>query len=151
MSNETDAPETTSDAADLQFILQETRTILLQQILASEEELLSVDELGYRNPDLTEENVRYHLREMTDRGIVTKEKLPAGERERDLPDTFFGVTTRGEELLERAGLREEVAVWREMYDRMERTEEIERIERIRSRTDAGRSSESTEVRDPQRV
>lgn len=116
-------------AADLRFVLQETRTLLLQQLLAVETGPLSVPELLHRNPDLDANNVRYHLREMADRGVVERRKIPPGDRVGDLPNTFFAATDRGVQLLERAGLREEVEMWAEMYARMQQTAEIERITR----------------------
>jgi hypothetical protein len=119
---------------DIQFALQEVRTLLLQQILATETGLLSVAELVYRNrdeDDIGEENIRYHLREMVDRGIVSKEKVPSGQRIRDLPNTFFGVTDYGETILERANLLAECDLWAELYEQMERTDEIDRIERLK--------------------
>lgn len=122
------------DLDDLQFVLQETRTLLLQQILSSESGSLSVPELSYRNADLKPNNVRYHLREMVEREIVEKRKVPPGDRVGDLPNTFFRVTDRGERLLDRAGLRDEVELWTELYDRMDRSQEIERIERFRRAT-----------------
>lgn len=113
---------------DLRFVLDRTRVVLLQQILAHETGALSASEIEYRNPDLDDSTIQYHLREMEDRNVVTKLKIPKGERRRDLPSTFYAVTDRGTDLLERANLLDEVAVWRETYDRMERTEEIEHIE-----------------------
>jgi len=126
--------DTTPSPGDIQFALQEVRTVLLQQILATETGLLSVAELHYRNrgeDDITEENVRYHLREMAARDIVTKQKVPNGQRVRDLPTTFFGVTDYGEAILEQANLLAESGLWAEMYGQMERTERIERIERLK--------------------
>ncbi len=119
---------------DLQFALQEVRTLLLQQILATETGLLSVAELVYRNrgeDDIGEENIRYHLREMEDREIVEKEKVPSGQRVRDLPNTFFTVTDYGEAILEQANLLAESDIWAQMYEKMERTEKIERIEDLK--------------------
>lgn len=114
--------------AELQFILQETRVVLLQQMLAHETGALSVEELCYRNPDLSEENVRYHLRELEARGIVEGLEISPGERTRELPNTFFAATEKGLQLLRRANLDEEVGVWKQVYDRLERTDRIERIE-----------------------
>lgn len=129
--------DTTPSPGDIQFALQEVRTVLLQQILATETGLLSVAELRYRNrgeDDITEENVRYHLREMAARDIVTKQKVPNGQRVRDLPTTFFGVTEYGETILEQANLLAESELWAEMYEQMERTERIERIEQLKRQT-----------------
>lgn len=126
--------DTTPSVDDLQFALQEVRTVLLQQILATETGLLSVAELVYRNrgeADIGEENVRYHLREMTDRGIVAKQRVPPGQRVRDLPNTFFRVTSYGEAILEQANLLAEADIWAEVYGQMERTEEIQAIEEFK--------------------
>jgi hypothetical protein len=129
--------DTTPSPDDIQFALQEVRTVLLQQILATETGLLSVAELCYRNrgeDDITEENVRYHLREMAARDIVAKRKVPNGQRVRDLPTTFFRVTDYGEAILEQANLLAESELWAEMYEQMERTERIERIEQLKRQT-----------------
>lgn len=139
-------------ADDLQFALQEVRTLLLQQILATETGLLSVAELEYRNrgeDDINKENIRYHLRKMAERDIVAKEKVPSGQRVRDLPNTFFTVTDYGEAILEQANLLAESDLWTEMYEQMERTEEIERIEQLKrqfsGREDRSNSTDTVEV------
>jgi DNA-binding HxlR family transcriptional regulator len=113
---------------DLRFVLEQTRVILLQQILTHDTGTLSAAELQYWNPDLEDTAIQYHLREMEDRGVVTKLRIPAGERQRDLPSTFYAVTETGIDLLERANLLGEMLAWQEMCDRMERTDEIARIE-----------------------
>lgn len=122
-----------SELQDLQFLLQETRVLFVQQILAHDTGVLSVEELSYRNPDLTEENIRYHLRELADRTVLERHEVPTGERTRDLPNTFFGVTERGLGLLERANLTAEVALWRQVYAAMERTDRIREIEAMEAR------------------
>lgn len=132
-----EGPEETNDDRDaLQFVLQETRTLLLQQILAHESGALSVEELVYRNPELSEENIRYHLRELVKRGIVTGLEIPTGERRRDIPNTFYAVTERGIHLLRQANLFEEIAVWKQVYEQMERTDRIAEIEAIDTRPTA---------------
>lgn len=135
-----DAPEENGEAATsepdldhLQFILQDTRVVLLQQILAHDSGALSAEELAYRNPDLTDENIRYHLRELEHRGIVKGLEIPKGERKRELPNTFFAVTEKGIRLLKRANLYEEISVWNQVYQQMERTDRIDSIEAIGNR------------------
>lgn len=118
------------ELADRKAILQRLRIQLLQQILAHGDGMLSVEELAYRNPEEDEQNVRYHLRELKNRGIVEDRKVPTGKRRGDLPNTFYTVTQRGIDLLKSMNLYEEIAVWRDVYDRMERTERIETIERM---------------------
>ena len=123
-----DAVPSQDELDDLRFVLEQTRVILCQQILAHDAGALSAAELEYRNPDLDDSTIQYHLSEMAGRGVVTKLKIPTGERQRDLPSTFWAVTEKGIDLLERANLLDEVLVWQEMYDRLERTDEIARIE-----------------------
>lgn len=123
-----EAVPTQDELDDLRFVLERTRVVLLQQILAHDTGALSVAELEYRNPDLDDSTINYHLEEMIERDVVTKLKIPAGERQRDLPSTFYAVTEKGIDLLERANLLGEMLAWQEMYDRMERTDEIARVE-----------------------
>lgn len=118
------------ELADRKAILQRLRILLLQQILAHDDGMLSVEELAYRNPEEDEQNIRYHLGELERRGIVADRKVPTGQRHGDLPNTFYTVTAKGEELLESVNLYKEVAVWHDVYERMERTERIETIERM---------------------
>jgi|GEM_PF-2416940 len=141
--------DTTPSPGDIQFALQEVRTLLLQQILTADTGLLSVAELVYRNrgeDDINEENIRYHLREMDERDIVSKEKVPSGRRVRDLPTTFFRVTDYGEAILEQANLLAESELWAEMYEQMGRTERIDRIEQLKRQT--WTQSPETAVDDP---
>lgn len=112
----------------LRVIRQQSRAKLLQQILAHPQGCLSVEELDYRNPSLEPSTIQYHLRKLEDAGIVKKLKLPRGERMRDLPSTFWAVTEKGRRLLEQAGLSEEIAHWRDLYERMERTPRIREVE-----------------------
>jgi large subunit ribosomal protein L1 len=119
-----------TEADGLRLILQSSRAKILQQILAHPERSLSARELEYRNPGMKPSTIQYHLRELIDGGVVEKLKVPKGERKRDLPSTFYTVTEKGRKLMERANLLDEVDVWREVYERMERTREIEEIERM---------------------
>lgn len=131
MSENPPAPRYEDGAEDfeaLRLVLQESRTKLLQQILASPDECLSAAELDYRNPSLESSTIQYHLRKLEDAGVVERLKLPKGERMRDLPSTFWAVTEKGSRLLEQDGLYEEIDHWRDLYERMERTPEIREIE-----------------------
>lgn len=89
---------------------------------------LSVEEVCYRKPDLSEGSVRYHLRELEERGVVDGLEIPRGERTRKLPNTSFAVAEEGPPLLRRANLDEELGVWKTVYDRLERTDRIEGME-----------------------
>ena len=96
----------------LRLITQPTRAALLSDILGHSQELPSVRECDYLNPDVKRSNVEYHLGELIDAGIVEKVTLAKGERKRDLPSTFYGLTERGNSLLKTHGLLDEQPVWR---------------------------------------
>lgn len=117
-----------ADFEALRLVLQQSRAKLLQQILAHPESCLSAAELDYRNPSLESSTIQYHLRKLEDADVVEKLKLPKGERMRDLPSTFWSVTEKGRQLLEQAGLYDEIDHWRDLYERMERTPRIREIE-----------------------
>ena len=133
----------TSELDDLQFILQETRVLLLQQILAHRTGTLSVEELDYRNTDFSEKNIRYHLRKLEQREIVETLEIPKGERMRHLPNTFFAVTEKGVRLLKQANLFKEIEAWQQVYDQMERTKRIKEIEALETRPTSQRTLNST--------
>jgi len=110
----------------LRVLLNETRLRLLQQILASDEGALSVEELAYRNTDRSEQTIDYHLRELEDYDVVTR--LKADEPRNDLPSTYWAVTDIGIKLLQQLGFYEEIAVVSEADNALERTARIEEIE-----------------------
>lgn len=115
------------------FVLHETRLDVLHQFLAQTDGVLSVEELAYRNPDETEENIRYHLRKLVDRGIVEKHPVARAQDVDDPPTTFYSVTSDGIDLLKAVSMYEEAAVWRSVYEQMERTERIAAIEGLDTR------------------
>lgn len=117
---------------DLQTILDQTRLTLVQQILAHDSGVLSVEELKYRNIDTDRATIDYHLREMEGNGIVQRHKL--GEEQRnDLPNTYWGVTARGVDLLKQLGFYDEIDVLSTADDALERTDRIREIESFDAR------------------
>jgi len=110
----------------MRTVLDETRLRLLQQILAHDSGALSVEELDYRNTDLAERTIDYHLRQLEDEEVVRRLKVEGGRN--DLPNTFWAVTPTGVDLLKRLGFYEEVAVLSEADDALERTDRIGEIE-----------------------
>lgn len=107
----------------LKAITQDTRASLLADIVGHPKGMPSVAELDYTNPDVSRSTIDEHLRVLVDAGVVAREKLPPGERSRDLPHTFYRVTDAGRELFDRNDLFDRT-VWREQYARVEKTEEI---------------------------
>lgn len=110
----------------LRAVLDETRLRLLQQILAHDTGALSVEELDYRNADVAERTIDYHLRQLDEEGVVERTKVDGGRN--DLPNTYWAVTPTGVDLLEQLGFYEEVAVLSAADDALERTDRIREIE-----------------------
>ncbi|PSQ15820.1 ArsR family transcriptional regulator [Halobacteriales archaeon QS_8_69_26] len=110
----------------LRAVLDETRLRLLQQVLAHDTGALSVEELDYRNTDVAERTIDYHLRQLDEEGVVERMKVDGGRN--DLPNTYWAVTPIGVDLLKQLGFYEEVAVLSEADDALERTDRIREIE-----------------------
>lgn len=110
----------------MRAVLNETRLGLVQQLLAADSGALSVEELSYRNPDLKDGTIDYHLRELADEGVVTK--LKADDPVNDLPNTYWAVTETGVELLKPLGFYSEIAVLAEADTALDRTSRIKQIE-----------------------
>jgi DNA-binding transcriptional ArsR family regulator len=115
------------------FVLEPTRLDILRQILAHPDGVLSVEELKYRNPDDDEQSLRYHIRKMRERDIVEKHNVARSETLDDPPTTFYSVTGEGIRLLRTVNMYDEIAVWRSVYEQMERTERIEQVEALDTR------------------
>ena len=116
------------DAWDaLRLVTQETRASLVADVVGHPKGSITVAELDYLNPGVGRSAIAEHLRKLVDAGVLEKRELPAGERRRDLPYTFYALTEDGRALFDRSGIFDR-ETWRAQYARVETTEEIERIE-----------------------
>ena len=116
------------DAWDaLRLVTQETRASLVADVVGHPKGSITVAELDYLNPGVGRSAIAEHLRKLVDAGVLEKRELPAGERRRDLPYTFYSLTEDGRALFDRSGIFDR-ETWRAQYARVETTEEIERIE-----------------------
>jgi len=124
----TDAPDETveSQRKRLNTITQETRFVLIQNILSHPEQLPTLKELSYVNPSKSKSTIREHLEVLIEEGIVAEQTLPKGERERDLPWRFYGLSNEGREILEEFDLLGAEGTLQDMYSMLETTDEIER-------------------------
>lgn len=124
------ADEQESRWAVLRLISQPTRAALLSDILGHPKEMPSVREFDHLNPDVKRSNIEYHLGKLVDADLVEKRSLPTGERERDLPSTFYGLTEYGRSVLDEHGLLDEQPVWKAVNQRVEKPPEIRDAERM---------------------
>jgi len=115
----------------MKAVLDETRLRLLQQILAHDSGVLSVEELDYRNTDIKKQTVDYHLRELEKADVVRRLKVEGGRN--GLPNTYWAVTPTGINLLKQLGFYDEIAVLSEADDALDRTDRIREIEAYEDR------------------
>lgn len=113
---------------DLRSILDRTRCIILQQILAHDNGVLSKPELKARNPDVNQSTLQYHIDTLVEREILAKQTAP--ENKRDLPSVFYAVSERGIELLKQVNLYDEIAVWNQVYSQVPTPEKLTKIEEM---------------------
>jgi DNA-binding transcriptional ArsR family regulator len=126
-----DAASESDSAARRRVLLDETRLRIVQQILAYEDQALSVAELDWRNTDLDEQAIEAHLRRLAAHDIV--EPLTTDESRADLPSTYWRVTACGLDLLERVGFDAEIAVLAEADRALTRPPRIRDIESFENR------------------
>jgi DNA-binding PadR family transcriptional regulator len=99
---------------------------LIQQILAHDSGVLSVEELSYRNTDLAESQIETHLRSLHDNRLVTS--LSSDPTREGMPDIFWAVTEQGVRKLTQSGLWEEIEVLSESDTALNRSQRIRDIE-----------------------
>jgi DNA-binding transcriptional ArsR family regulator len=83
----------------LNVVTQETRFVLLQDILGHPSELPTLKELDYVNPSKSQTTIRQHLQQLVDAGIVKEVLLPEDRRQNDLPYKFYGISESGRQFL----------------------------------------------------
>jgi len=110
----------------LNLVTQETRFVLIQNIVAHPQGMPSLKELAYANPSKSKSTIRNHLEKLVDAGVVEEVHLPDDERTRDLPHKFFRLPEASREFLEDHDLLRAEETLQEMYSMLEKTPEMER-------------------------
>lgn len=87
-TNRSDAntqPTEGSERATLRLVTQPTRAAVISDIFGHPEELPSIREFDYLNPDTKRSNIEHHLQQLIEAGIVEKVSIPKGERALERP------------------------------------------------------------------
>lgn len=116
------------DRKTLHIITQETRFILLQNILGHPEQLPSIPELTLLNPNKNEGTIYQHLKRLIDVDVVEVYTLPSNQRELDLPFKFYGISKEGEAFLNRYDIFESDEALHDIYTHVDRSERMKRLE-----------------------
>jgi tetratricopeptide (TPR) repeat protein len=109
------------------LVTQKTRFKILEYILAHPENLPSLKELDWAISK-SKSTIHGHIKDLQKAGIVDKYKLEKGDRKRDLPSTFFGLTEYGISVVDDLGLFNDLQSIRELYEYADQPEEIKRYE-----------------------
>lgn len=107
----------------LKVVTQDTRAGIVADIVGHPEKMASVRELNHSNPRVERSAIEEHLRTLIDAGVVAKERLPVGERSRDLPHTFYRITDAARELFDRNDIFDR-ETWREQYAKVEKPDDV---------------------------
>jgi len=127
----------------LQEATDTKRANLIADIVGHPRDSITVEELDYLNPDLSDDAIRRHLGTLQDAGVVAERTLEPGERHRDYPYKFYAVTDEARDLFDRNGLFPEEA-WTRQYRAVEKTPRIRDVEGMPRPTDSGGSEVPSE-------
>ena len=122
----------------LQEATDTKRANLIADIVGHPHDSITVEELDYMNPDLSDDAIRRHLDTLQGAGVVAERALDPGERHRDYPYKFYGVTDEARALFDRNGLFPEEA-WTRQYRAVERTPRIRDVEEMPRPAESGGS------------
>ena len=117
-----------ADVHRLHVVTQERRYNLIADILGHPQGLPSLSELEYMNPPVERTTIQDHLQRLIEIDVVATVEIPVGERSRDLPHVFYGLTESGTQLLNEHGLLNEEDAWKALYARVEKTEKIQKYQ-----------------------
>lgn len=101
---------------------------ILQQFRKHELSLLSLDELQYKNPDMTKREIKHILEKLVDTGLLERKNLPDSKE----GSKFYELTNKGKSALQEAqasGLMEDAEYPRDIHGRDAHIEQIEEMKR----------------------
>ena len=110
-----------------ELLSQDTRQLIVQELLGHPTHLMSLAELEY----MTGKNratIKNHLDTLRDEDILAQYMFEPNKETRGLPAQFYGFTERGVEILHDYKYLRGVAVARALYENTRKTEKIQRHE-----------------------
>jgi len=110
-----------------ELLSQDTRHLIVQELLGHPAHLMSLAELGYMTGK-SQAAIRDQLETLIEAGIVDRYTYEPSTETRDLPSQFYGFTERGVEILHEYKYLRGVPVARALYENTRKTEKIDRHE-----------------------
>jgi len=109
------------------LLSQETRHLILQNILGHPKHLPSLDELDHMMPK-NKASIADQLERLEESGLIREYTHEPNESSRDLPSKFYGLTEEGVEILREHGYMRGIGFARTVYENTRKTEKTERHE-----------------------
>jgi predicted ArsR family transcriptional regulator len=122
-----DANPFTEQQRLFEFLSQDTRQLIVQELLGHPAHLMSLAELEY----MTGKNratIKNHLDTLRDEDIIVQYIFEPNKETRGLPAQFYGFKERGVEILHDYKYLRGVPVARALYENTRKTEKIQRHE-----------------------
>lgn len=110
-----------------ELLSQETRHLIIQNILGHPEYLASLDELDYMIPK-GKAAISDQLDTLIEAGILDRYRYEPSVDKHDLPSKFYGPTERGVEILYEYSYLRGVPVARSLYKNTRKSAKVERHE-----------------------
>lgn len=112
----------------IHFVTQDTRYTLLMNMWAHPKQAPSQEELVYLYPDKSRTAIVEALDKLIEWGFVNKLVIPAGERERSMPNTFYELSDVGQAFLKQYRLLPDLEELQEKYQELPKPDRIRRAE-----------------------
>jgi DNA-binding HxlR family transcriptional regulator len=109
------------------LLSQETRHLIIQELLGHPDHLMSLAELAYMTGK-TQAAVTEQLETLIEADILARYTYESSKDTRDLPAQFYGFTERGVEILHDYKYLRGLPVARALYEQTRKTEKIKRHE-----------------------
>lgn len=113
----------------MRLVTQKTRANLIQDMIGHPKESVALAEFDYMNPSKQKATINEHLNRLESSGVVRKRELSDSQRSRDLPYTFYELSSAGRAFLEDHQIliddEEEI---KDQYSRVRKEPEIQEIE-----------------------
>jgi DNA-binding Lrp family transcriptional regulator len=109
------------------LLSQDTRHLIIQELLGHPTHLMSLAELEYMTGK-SQAAIKDQLETLIEAGILERYTYEPSRDKRDLPSQFYGFTERGVEILHDYKYLRGLPVARALYEKTRKTEKIERHE-----------------------
>jgi DNA-binding HxlR family transcriptional regulator len=113
----------------LQKATDKKRANIIADVVGHPKGKPSVEELDYMNPSLSDDAIRRHLSTLEEVGVVAEVEFEVGERLRDYPYKFYGLTKEARELFDQSNLFPKEP-WQRQYESVEKTPRIRDVEQM---------------------